>query len=100
MKGFRFFEELNDKNRVKETSQGNVIAVLLKPSGRGWAPIYIPGTGTVECLSAVFFHPDSAVNLGAVSRSYLRDNCRRISEEKARKIHTRLFLRLDWEEEK
>lgn len=47
-----------------------------------------------ECLSATFIHADSDTSLGSVSHEYLR-GCRRIPESLARKLHPRLFARLD-----
>jgi len=101
MKGYRFYEELYDKNCKGEKSQGNVIAVFLEQDGKGWNPkFYRSGcvNSVVDCLSATFFHPNSDVSVGAVSRYYLSASCRRISEEKARAIHPALFIRLDMEE--
>lgn len=49
-----------------------------------------------EALSATFIHPNSDVSAGSVSREYLR-GCRRIDEMLARKLHPRLFARLDSE---
>jgi hypothetical protein len=51
-----------------------------------------------ECLSATFGHADSDTSLGSVSRDYLK-GCRRIPEALARKLHPRLFARLDAEGE-
>ena len=49
---------------------------------------------TQEALCATFGHADSDTSLGSVSRDYLR-GCRRIDEALARKLHPRLFARLD-----
>ena len=103
MKGYRFYEELEDKNRQAEKSQGNVVAALLQPSGRGWDFIYVPGmvrteggyTCVVECISALFGEPNSPVCGSQVSWDYLREKCRRVSEKRAREVHPRLFEYLD-----
>ena len=87
MQGFRFYEELNNKNRKDETSQGNVIAVYIPEM---WSP-----DGSMVVLSAVFFIPNSDVSNGSVSREYLDTKTRRVSEAKARVIHPKLFVYLD-----
>jgi hypothetical protein len=86
MKGVRFYEELENKNRKGEKSQGNVIAIHA---------YQISIDGMYECLSATFYKPNSPVSVGGVSRKYLEEKCRRISETRAREIHPRLFERLD-----
>lgn len=53
--------------------------------------------GAQEALSSVFFHADSDVNLGSAGHGYLRQ-CRRIDEATARRLHPRLFQRLDMED--
>lgn len=50
--------------------------------------------GTQEALSATFAHADSDTSLGSIDRGYLR-KCRHIDEATARKLHPRLFARLD-----
>lgn len=95
MKGVRFYEELENKNRKDETSQGNVIAIFTdtgRVDAREWGVFY-----AYDCLSATFFHPNSDVSSGSVSTDYLAEKCRRISEARARAIHPRLFERLDAE---
>ena len=47
-----------------------------------------------EALIATFAHFDSDTSLGSVSRDYLK-GCRHIPESLARKLHPRLFARLD-----
>jgi len=82
MKGIRFYEEL------VEALSGNVIAIDAE------TPLLIT-EGNFDCLSALCFEPNSPVCAGAVSQEYLQENCKRISEVKAREIHPRLFERLD-----
>lgn len=65
----------------------NVIAVFTGKEHRY-------GNGDQEALGATFAHPDSDVSVGAVAFEYLR-GCRRISESLARRLHPRLFERLD-----
>src|SRR5258708_704493 len=52
---------------------------------------------TQEVLSAYFGHANSDTSWGSINRDYLMD-CRRISEQLARKLHPRLFARLDRED--
>jgi hypothetical protein len=91
MKGYRFYEEFetNAKKR-KRISGGNVVALLLDERGRP----YWNGT-TYDCISAVYSHPNSGVASTGASPDYLAKNCRRISEEDARRIHPVLFRWLD-----
>lgn len=65
----------------------NVVALLLGNEHR--CPDY-----SQEALTATFGHADSDTSLGSVSHEYLRD-CRRIPEDLARRLHPRLFARLD-----
>lgn len=99
MKGFRFYAEYPDnKSKRKGTRKklgphsGNVVAIsIAAESNRG-------STGP-EGYSSVYDYANAPVNWGAVSREYLRDNCRRISEAQAREIHPQLFGRLKYDEE-
>jgi len=97
MKGYRFYEEFMNKNKESEESLGNVIAVFLKPSKGGGTPYgYWGSSGWLwECLSAIYLHANSDVSVSGVSPQYLTENCKRISEEKARQIHPKLFERLE-----
>ena len=88
MKGYRFYEELEDKNRKAEKSAGNVVAVWYE-GGINWV------NGCYEAVCALFGHPNSAVCGGAVPPRYLAKSCRRVSEKRAREIHPRLFEYLD-----
>jgi len=103
MKGFRFYEELDNKGRKAEKSRGVVIAVPLQEDGRGWREIFVPGmvrtesgwTFTIECFSSVFDEPDSPVCGSQTTLAYLTKNCKRISEARARKIHPKMFEYLE-----
>lgn len=89
MKGIRFYEELTNKNKAGETSQGNVLAVFHELGFMGQHGYQY------ETISALFFEPNSVVCGSAANIDYIRNNCRRISEAKAREIHPELFIRLD-----
>ena len=105
MKGYRFYEELENKNRKAENSKGTVVALLIEPDGRGWKPLYLPRlvrtkdrrgwSYAAECVSSVFAEPNSPVASGSVSMEYLSKDCRRISEARAREIHPELFKYLE-----
>ena len=89
MKGYTFYLEYEtpaDKRKGKDS--GNVCAVF-----GDW--FYSHGHPMRECISAVYFHRNSATCGSSASAEYLRKNCKRISEAKARQIHPRLFAQLD-----
>ena len=91
MKGIRFYEELENKNRKGEKSKGTVVAVLYENS---WID-HNRKDVMFDTISSLFDEPNSVVCGGIASRSYLWDNCRRISEAKAREIHPNLFQYLE-----
>ena len=91
MKGYRFYLEFGSQSaKRKNQHRGTVFAahVESKPhkSGDQWCQ---------EGAGAVFDAPDSGVCWCAASCEYLRQNCKRISEQEARKIHPRLFQYLE-----
>lgn len=94
MKGVRFYEELEHKNRKAERSKGTVVAVL-----DGTGRIEKNGDGSLhyvlDAVGGVFERPNSPVASTAVDRSYLDKETRRIPEGKAREIHPELFRYLD-----
>ena len=89
MKYIRFYQEFEDEN-TKKIPTGNVIAIQTDLKGY---PNYfvINKQATVESFTPLSFEPNSVVVSGSVSREYLIENTKRISEEKARKIHPKLF---------
>lgn len=95
MKYVRFYEELNNKNRKGETSRGTVIAVFTENgtwserTGDGSLRILYEGMGAVQD------YPNCPVASTDVATIYLREECRRIPEARAREIHPALFARLD-----
>lgn len=96
MKYVRFYLEHDSaKHKRRGEHNGNVLA-LLDTFGNGFRPVYMGDDQyTHECISAVFFHPNSAVCGSQCHVKYLREQCKRIPEAKAREIHPRLFDRLD-----
>lgn len=90
MKGLRFYQEFTD--RRKRIPNGNVIAVSTEREHR--CP-----DGSMEAIGAVFYYANSPVATTAASNDYLRKQCKRIPETKARTIHPRLFERLDREDQ-
>lgn len=98
MKGVRFYEELENKNRKGERSKGNVTAVFhengfFTPDSNGRAQYVF------EALGAVQDYPDCPVASTSVSPDWLSENTRRIPEKRAREIHPQLFVFLDASED-
>lgn len=79
MKGHRFYRERG----------GNVVALL--PG----APERFDRQPLREAVASVYAHPDSPVASCAVSLDYLRSECARISEARARRTHPQLFAYLE-----
>ena len=88
MKGFRFYEEF--KNKRKGISTGNCVAVYLENDGH--AQFYRSGGWSlVNAVVAITDDPNSDVLSDSVSREFLSDDCKRVSEKRAREIHPRLI---------
>lgn len=103
MKGYRFYVEYSDKTeknktRLEGNHNGNVVAIMLDENDR---PIsHVRESGIVyECIAAVHHHENSGVAGTFIGREYKQSKLKRVSEEKAREIHPRLFERLDETEE-
>ena len=94
MKGYRFYEELRNKNRKGELSKGTVLAMPLNQSG---SPLYFCGqTGMhIEVFAAVFDEKNSPVCECSADDEYIREKTRKVSEKRAREIHPALFDYLD-----
>ena len=90
MRGFRFFEEC--EGAAGDESIGNVIAIATAQ-----ASFVQPGgiCFQVICAPPQARSPNSPVRPAYVNVEYLGKHCRRISEVRARAIHTRLFEYLD-----
>lgn len=102
MKGLRFYAEYPEGvSKRRPTSEAvNVIALMIPEDGSSeWysRPSCEPGESMIlgECLAAVFDHPNSDVAGTVVARDYLNKRAKRVPERVARKIHPRLFERLD-----
>lgn len=80
MKGYRFY---------LEEDVGTVIAVHI-PSDK-YEQRWFAETGMYTCVHGVFSRENSPVCVGETHVDYLRDRCKRISEEEAREIHPMLF---------
>lgn len=95
MKGFHFYEEFAcpAAKRRGQTS-GTVFAAFTDDAGA--LERHIRGDAIrVEGVGAVFFRPNSPVAVTAADTGYLRERCKRISEERARMVHPALFAYLD-----
>lgn len=94
MKGYHFFLEYWTPAAKRAATRkslgnhsGNIVATL--PENR-WE--------MVDCVSAAYEWPNSAVCSTSASRDWLRSNCLRVSEKVAREIHPNLFSTLaSWE---
>jgi hypothetical protein len=95
MQGVRFYEELTDKGRRYEASQGNVLAVAIDERGGFYGFFGSGAVYCVECVGALFDWPNSQVCGTSVARDYLRLDARRVSEARAREVHPALFEYLD-----
>ncbi|HEX8838171.1 MAG TPA: hypothetical protein VF748_14615 [Candidatus Acidoferrum sp.] len=104
MKGVRFYVECGEESpigkrntvrqiwdRANEGWQINCVALFTEPDR--WRH----NGGNIEALLATFYYKNSDVSLGSVSRVYLQRKCKRVPEALARKLHPRLFERLDHE---
>ena len=93
MKGFRFYEELENKGRKSERSKGTVVAVLY---GEFWVGDCGDHHDIIfEGVRGVYDAPNSPVCSCGPAFGYLRLMCRRISEARAREIHPALFAYLE-----
>ncbi len=88
MKGWRFYEEFNDKG--KSLSLGTVIAVDLETARE-----QLQLTDCYGCIAGLTRNANSQVCGSQCSPEYLTEQCKRISEARARQIHPELFKRLD-----
>lgn len=79
MRGFRFYEEFSNKR--KGVSAGQVVAVSTEHT-RGVM---------LDAVASVFDRANSPVESTMVDRGWLRQKCKRVSEERARQVHPKLF---------
>ena len=86
MHGYTFFEEYRDEAML--ASSGNVIAVDL-----GAGSFVQPGGVCYRAVVPRRDHdlPNSPVTVSLFNAEYLGARCRRVSEDRARRIHPRLF---------
>ena len=87
MKGVKFYEVFLD--RYRRHASGNCLAT----DGHGKRR----SDGTIPCVAATRKEPNSPVGVDAVDPLYLKRHCRQITEKQARKLHPRLFERLEKE---
>lgn len=89
MNGYRFYLEYDSpRHKRRGEHAGNVIALLTE------SPVFgdiLAGERYYVCISGIFGVPNSPVCLGAVSLEKLRQECKRVSEREARRIHPKLF---------
>ncbi len=83
---FTFYEEFSNTRKTKST--GNVSAVF-----GDW--FLSQNKQLKEAISGLFSFSNSPVASTAISKSYLTKYCKKVSVEKAKKIHPNLFKYLD-----
>ena len=94
MKGIRFYEELENKGRKAEKSKGTVVAVL-------WENYQVELDGYNEyyaqydAIASITETENAGVGTTQVGDWWLRSECRRVSEMRAREIHPALFQYLE-----
>jgi hypothetical protein len=86
MKQTTFYHEFKDKRRGQ--GSGNCVATFGPWSLCG-------GKLMRDAVAGIFDQPNTPVCITTVSKDYLRDICRRVSERAARKLHPQLFVYLD-----
>lgn len=105
MKGYRFFAEMPEERRSKSASKAHPFQPWTVETLRGYtvigrkvnciAVVIDSQNGrSIECVSSVYDHADSAVADGQCAFEYLRKRCVRVPEELARLLHPRLFIYL------
>jgi hypothetical protein len=87
---YNFYACWEDKSRLGKPE--NVVALQLDEDGKEERS---PLTGNRMGLGAIYFRADSPTAWGEYGDEYMYDHCRKVSEHAARKIHPRLFERLD-----
>lgn len=96
MNGYTFYLEypsLKDKRKATRKTLGNHSGNVMAVFG-DWFSI-AGHYYKKECVSSVYNRPNSDVCTSSACDSYIKENCKRISEEQARKIHPKLFQYLD-----
>lgn len=93
MKDVRFYlEHATPRDKRKGIHSGNVAAILYNSwyihAGVEYFKVY-------DSIAALMDTPNSPVCSTNVHDQWLRENCKRISEAKAREIHPELFKYLD-----
>lgn len=86
MNHFTFYHEFKNKRRGQ--CSGTCVATFGSWSLYG-------GKLMRDAVAGMFDQPNSPVCISTVSKDYLRDTCKRVSEMAARKIHPQLFVWLD-----
>jgi|HubBroStandDraft_6_1064221.scaffolds.fasta_scaffold374411_2 hypothetical protein len=81
MKGIRFYADYGDKQAKRlGNAAPNAVAVYL----------HTEHNGAIECAAALTHSANSLVCSTSASFGYLREACKRVSEDEAYHIHPRL----------
>lgn len=89
MDGIRFYADYGSKKAKRRGGDApNALGILID------AKRFEDKDVMYDAVAAVFDHKNSGVATTGVSRGYLRESCKRISESEARRIHPNLFALL------
>jgi hypothetical protein len=95
MKGYKFYLEYPDSKSKRKATRKN----LGKHSGNcvaTWNSWFLSETDwNVDAITSIQDYSNCPVCCTSVSFCYLREKCKRISEQQAREIHPKLFNYLD-----
>lgn len=97
MKGYKFYLEFDSRTLKNNTTRKN----LVNHSGNCLAVVndskrYDGRNGLLfDAFGAVQDIPNNNCCFTSVSTGYLHEKCKRISEKQARKIHPKLFERIE-----
>lgn len=90
MRDVRFYQEFHNARKTKST--GNCLAVEVKlfrvvSTGKRYERVY-------DAIATPWDGENVMPCSASVSEGYLRSNCKRVTEDKAREIHPNLFTML------
>lgn len=84
MKGLRFYADYGDKSAKRRGGDApNALAVY-------GDPYVVRGDTMIECIAALTSDANSHVCATSASLAYIRESCKRISEEEAYRIHPKM----------
>ena len=93
MKGYRFYNVVENKGKAKEKPHQECIAVYYKNSWTSWCGDH--HDTIYECAAPIFAKPNSPCGGSQVAQQYLSEHTRRVSEKRAHELHPTLFEYLE-----